>query len=229
MPIDQILIIGLIALASIATPMLIKAFGKGRQQAADILGLQLDEKITAPPDPNRPDEVPLMTGHLHGLPATVFVSVTNRRVGVNVGRERNTIGQAKTHLALALPHPSPLTLTISPILNATLYREPAPTDPVVPTNDTTFDQAFLLSSNNPETALNLIDAPFRQQLIDLRRSLLPSAPNNAVGHATASLLMGRLTLEPDRLRYTLRGTPNAKIANHLQAASMLMAQLIKKL
>lgn len=229
MPIDQILLIALIVIASIAGPFLLKAFSKGRQQAADILGLQLDEKNLSAPDPNRPDEVPLMTGAMHGQPATIFISGLHRRPGGNVDREHKNVITAKTHLTLALSSPSSVTLTIAPILNAALYHEPTPEAPVIPTGDSAFDQAFQLSAPNAEAALRLIDPPFRQQLLELRRALLPKAPDNAMGHAAANLLMGRLTLESDRVRYTVRGTPNVKIAHHLQAASALMSLLIKKL
>ncbi|MBX3742439.1 MAG: hypothetical protein KF712_15745 [Akkermansiaceae bacterium] len=221
---DQIAIILLIVLGMIASYFIRKRFGKGHQEAADELGMRLAEEETKPRNPARPEEVALMRGEMNGMPAMVFLT----GLPGNNPKKRKRMLKARTHLALESREQFPVGLMLEPILPEALYGSSEAKMPVVVTGDDAFDRVFQLSTDNAAEALRLIDGEFRRQWLEFRKSLAPQARDDTMSRTAVNLLMGRLVVEPDRLVYSRRGTPDRKVAGHLKSGVALVLEIFKE-
>lgn len=218
---DQIAMIVLIVLGMIASYFVRNRFGRSHQDAADLLGMRLVKGETLSHDSSRPGEVALMRGEMFGLPTMLFITGLP---GSDPRKQRRML-KARTHLAVEAQARFPTTLILEPVLPEALYGASEPKLPVVETGDEIFDRVFRVSSKEGGEALRLIDEDFRRRWLEFRKALAPQARDDAMSRTAVNLLMGRLEVEPDRLVYSVRGTPNKKVADHLKRGVELLADV----
>jgi len=106
-------------------------------------------------------------------------------------------------------------------LESLLQETPA----ITPTGDPAFDSAYRLYADQGSAAILRLTPELRQAILAMRAKVAGKLPASAAGYLASGLLLGTFECEAGRASYTVYGTPNRKIAEHLREVAPLLARL----
>ena len=152
----------------------------------------------------------LLKGSIEGVPAEVCI----RNVRRTKVRNSRQAGSQLTVLALFPTRSASTAFRLQPVgmLRAVEnYQQGAPE--IVPTGDSDFDAAFHLYTSNERGALAVLTPDLRRDLLAFRQTV------------ASPYLLGSIEVGPGLIRYSLSGSPSAKIAEHLKLVASLLVRL----
>ena len=103
------------------------------------------------------------------------------------------------------------------------YQQGAPE--IVPTGDSDFDAAFHLYTSNERGALAVLTPDLRRDLLAFRQTVAGILTQSLASRLASPYLLGSIEVGPGLIRYSLSGSPSAKIAEHLKLVASLLVRL----
>ena len=102
-------------------------------------------------------------------------------------------------------------------------QQGAPT--ALPTGDADFDAAFHLYTSDARGALAALSPNLRRDLLAFRQTVAGVLTDSLASKMASAFLLGSIDVEPHLVRYSMPGSPSAKIAEHLKLVAPLLARL----
>lgn len=164
----------------------------------------------------------LLKGSIEGMSAEVYI----RNVRRSKVRNSRQSGSQFTVLALFPSHPPAAAFRLQPVgmmgVIETL-QQGAPT--ALPTGDSDFDAAFHLYTSDARGALAALSPNLRRDLLAFRQTVAGVLTDSLASKMASAFLLGSIDVEPHLVRYSMPGSPSAKIAEHLKLVAPLLARL----
>jgi hypothetical protein len=168
----------------------------------------------------------VLQGTMHGLPA----SLTHRTVRSPIAPKMQRKGSSFTVLSFTLARPARINLRIQPagMLEGleSVVRGGA-TDRVARTGDATFDNAFVIYSDSPAAALDVLTPALRERLLTFRTEASGGILTDATpGKLASAFILGTFHIEGATASCLAFGSPTKATAEHVKAAAPLLLELI---
>ena len=142
---------------------------------------------------------------------------------------RKSRGSTLTVLELKPPQPPACGFRLQPVgVMGLIETITQGTPTAVPTGDAAFDGAFALYTNNAAGALGVLTADVRRDILAFRTAAMGGAAAGRAGQLAASLVLGSFEIGPDRVAFSLFGTPSRRIGDQLLQAAPLLARLCRR-
>ena len=164
----------------------------------------------------------LLKGSIEGVPAEVCI----RNIRHSKFRTTGRHGSQFTVLALFPTRPSAAAFRLQPVgMMAVIETLQQGYPTAVPTGDSDFDAAFHLFTSDSRGALAALTPDLRRDLLLFRQTVASILTDSLASKMASAYLLGSIEIEPQLVRYSLPGSPTAKIAEHLKLVAPLLARL----
>lgn len=164
----------------------------------------------------------LLKGSIEGVPAEVCI----RNIRHSKFRTTGRHGSQFTVLALFPTRSLTPAYRLQPagmmgVIESLQHRTPN----AVPTGDSDFDAAYHLYTSDARSALAALTPTLRRDLLAFRQNVASMLTDSLASKLASAFLLGSIEVEPNLVRYSLPGSPSAKIAEHLKQVAPLLARL----
>lgn len=162
-------------------------------------------------------------GALAGCGAEIWERQVRRAMDTKYRKSR---GATLTVLELKPARPTSCSIRLQPVGVMDLIEQFMQQTPEsVPTGDSPFDGAFKVYTDDATLVPAVLTTELRRELLALRLAVAGDVASLRSGNFAASLTLGSFEVSPDRVAFSIFGTPSRKIGEQLRLAAPLLARL----